>query len=431
LSAYLLAHQSELEQALYADFRKHPAETTLGELLTVKSELTYTLKHLRHWMRPQAIETEWSHAGTSAYLVHEPKGNVLIISPWNYPINLALKPLVQAVAAGNAVVLKPSELTPQTSAALRRLVEAVFPSEEVAVVEGDAEVAQALLELPFDHVFFTGSTAVGKKIMAAAARHLASVTLELGGKTPTVVDESADVPMAARRIAWGKCINAGQTCIAPDYVLVHERVRDAFIQEFQRAVERMYPAGVAQTEDYCRIVNDRHFARLEGYLREAVEAGATVVYGGQARAANRFLAPTLLTGTTPDLALMREEIFGPLLPILTFREPEEVVRAIRSREKPLGLYLFGRDDARLRYWLDHTSAGGTVLNDAMVQYGYPGLPWGGVNHSGIGKSGGRFGFREFSNERGVVRQRWGLFRLLYPPYTRKVRGLLNRVLKYL
>lgn len=431
LRTYLVAHQADFERALHADFRKHPAETTLGELLTVQSELAYTRKNLRDWMRPQPVEVEWSHLGTSAWIVSEPKGNVLIIAPWNYPVNLALKPLVQAVAAGNAVILKPSELTPHTSAALRALVEEVFPPEEVAVVEGDASVAQALLELPFDHVFFTGSTAVGKKIMAAASRHLTSVTLELGGKTPTVVDESADIPTAARRIAWGKCINAGQTCIAPDYALVHERVLDQFIREYRMAVERMYPAGVAQTDDYCRIVDDRHFRRLDGYLADALGSGARIAYGGQTNAADRFVAPTLLTGVTADMALMREEIFGPLLPVLPFREPEEVVREIASREKPLGLYLFGRDDARLRYWLDHTRAGGTVLNDAVVQYGYPGLPWGGVNHSGIGKSGGRFGFREFSNERGVVRQHWGLYRIFHPPYTARVRGLLNQVLKYL
>jgi aldehyde dehydrogenase (NAD+) len=431
LRAALLRYQPAIEAALLADFRKHPAETTLSELLPVQSELAYTRRNLRRWMRPQGVVPVLSRLGTSAYLTHEPKGNVLIISPWNYPINLSLTPLIQAVAAGNVVVLKPSELTPHSTAVLRDLIGAVFPPEEVAVVEGDATTAQALLTLPFDHIFFTGSTAVGKKVMAAAARNLASVTLELGGKSPVVIDASADIPTAARRVAWAKCVNAGQTCVAPDYVLVHERVREVFIAAFEEAVRKLYPAGVAQSDDYARIIDDRHVDRLRGYLAEALEGGARVGAGGEVNRADRFIAPTLLTEVPADSALLREEIFGPLLPLISFSDRDEVVREIRSRDKPLALYLFGRDNQRLGYWLDRLSAGGVVINDAVVQYGYPGLPWGGVNQSGLGKSGGRFGFREFSNERGVVRQHWGLYRLLYPPYTAAVRGLMNRVLRYL
>ncbi|WP_128543556.1 aldehyde dehydrogenase family protein [Larkinella soli] len=434
LRTYLLANRARLFRALFADFRKPAAETEMTELFTSVNELNTAIRHLRQWMKPQPVSSPLAMFGTSGHIRYEPKGVTLIIAPWNYPFYLLAKPLTSAIAAGNTAILKPSELTPHTAEFVRQMVESQFSADEVTVVEGDAQVAGQLLELPFDHIFFTGSTAVGKKVMEAAARNLSSVTLELGGKSPCLVDRSADLPTAARRIAWGKWVNAGQTCIAPDYVLVHQSVKDRLIDEIGRAVREMYdPAGkgVQASDSLARILNDRHWNRLKTWLDEAVGMGARVRIGGEAEAADRFIAPTVLDLVGESMTLMQEEIFGPLLPVIGYDEPEEALRWIRERPKPLVMYLFGRDDAAIRFFMARTSSGNAVINDTLVHFIHTDLPVGGVNTSGLGKANGFHGFQEFSNARGVVRRQVEFLKLIYPPYSEKKRKLISMLVKYL
>ncbi|HEV7349553.1 aldehyde dehydrogenase family protein [Telluribacter sp.] len=431
---YLTSHLEEAQEATYKDFKKPAAETLLGEMYVLTSEIKYTIKHLRRWMRPQKVATPLSALGTSAYIQYEAKGNALIISPWNYPINLALKPLISALAAGCVAIIKPSELTPHSSAYVRKVVEAVFSAEEVAVMEGGVEVSQALLALPFNHIFFTGSPAVGKIVMKAAAEHLASVTLELGGKSPSIVDETADVATTAQKIAWAKFLNNGQTCIAPDYVLVHSSVRSKFLDEFTKAVTTMYrPEGkeAEASESYARIVNNRHFDRLKSYLDDAVEQGAVVELGGKTNPADNFIEPTVLSGVNDSMKVMQEEIFGPILPVMEYEKLPDAVAYVNQHEKPLALYVHSSSVANANYVLSNTSAGNALVNDLLIHFGNHEIPFGGVNNSGIGKSNGFFGFQEFSNAKGIMKRKFGTTKFLYPPYTDKIKKLLNFMVKYM
>ncbi|CCH53982.1 Aldehyde Dehydrogenase [Fibrisoma limi BUZ 3] len=433
IQRWITNHEADIQKAMYDDFRKPAAEVTLAELYAVISEIRHTVKHLKQWMKPQRVPTPVSLIGTKSHIRHEPKGNVLILAPWNYPFSLVVRPLVSAIAAGNVVMLKPSEMTPHTAALLNRMVGDLFPAEEVALVEGDADVAQALLDLPFNHIFFTGSPAVGRIVMAAAAKHLASVTLELGGKSPAIVDETADLNQAAGQLAWGKYINNGQTCIAPDYLLVQESVKEPFMNAFQQAVEAMYrPNGqpVEASDSYARIVNRRHFQRIRDLLDEAIQKGATVTVGGRMNEADNFIEPTVVEGVSDDMRIMQEEIFGPVLPVLTYANLDDALRVVNTREKPLALYMHSRNRRNIQYVLDQTSAGDTVINDTMLQFGNVELPFGGVNNSGLGKSNGFFSFQEFSNQRGVMQREFGTTRFLYPPYTDKVRKLIGWLTKY-
>ncbi|OIN60554.1 aldehyde dehydrogenase family protein [Arsenicibacter rosenii] len=425
-------HEQAIFKALYDDFRKPPAEVLLGDLGILLHEISYIRKHLRQWMRPQRVATPLPLIGTRSHVHHEPKGNVLIIAPWNYPFGLVLKPLVSAIAAGNVAILKPSEMTPHTTTLLQRMIRELFPREEVALFDGGAEVSQALLDLPFNHIFFTGSPAIGKIVMAAAARHLTSVTLELGGKSPVIIDDTVNPKTAARQVAWAKCFNNGQTCIAPDYVLIHESKKEAFLSAFQDAVRAMYsPDGkpIKESGSYNRIINHRHFQRVTGLISEAVTRGARIRIGGQTDAADRFLEPTVLDNLTDDMAIMQEEIFGPVLPVLTFTHLDEALLRIRNREKPLALYIQSRSQRNIDYIMARTTAGDTVINDLMSQIAQTSLPFGGVNNSGIGKSNGIYGFQEFSNLRGVVRREYGTSSIVFPPYTGFVEKLISFLVK--
>ncbi|ARA95172.1 aldehyde dehydrogenase family protein [Rhodothermaceae bacterium RA] len=431
----LLARRQDLHVALWADFRKPAVEVDLTEIMPVLTEIKHAVDQLPRWMAPRRVKATPPLLGTRAEVRCEPKGVSLIIAPWNYPVTLTLGPLVSAVAAGCCCVLKPSEFTPHTTAVLRELLAAVFEEREVAVVEGDATAAQALLAQPFDHVFFTGSPRVGRLVMQAAARHLASVTLELGGKSPAIVDETADVGLAAEKIAQGKFTNAGQTCIAPDYVLVHTAVHDALTAALREQVHRFYgatPADRAASPDYPRLIHDGHWQRLAGWLEDALARGAEVVVGGRRNAAERYLEPTVLTGVAPDDPLMTEEIFGPILPVLRFETLDEALALVNARPKPLALYVFTESEAHRERILQETSAGGTCVNDTLLHFIHPELPFGGVGHSGLGKSHGHYGFLAFSNERAVLHQKLkkAPIRLLYPPYGPRVRRLAAWVLKY-
>lgn len=413
-------HLKALSKALWADFRKPEAEVMATEVMIIRQQYRHIRRNLRRWMRDQGISTPWPLIGTTSYIHYEPKGTCLIMAPWNYPFQLAVYPILYGLAAGNTLVVKPSEMAPHTSAFLRNMISSLFPPEEVAVVEGDAEVAQALLDLPFNHVFFTGSPKVGKLVMQAAARHLSSVTLELGGKSPAIVAPDAPIKATAERTAWAKLLNNGQTCIAPDYVLVHESVREAFADAFCESIKAMYghdQKTIQASPDYSRIINDRHFDRLRSLLDDATKGGATTVFGGSYDASDRFIMPTLLGNVSSDMRIMQEEIFGPIMPIITYREPEEAVELINRHPKPLAFYINSRNQRTIRYFMEHSSAGGTLVNDYMLGLSNPNLPFGGVNHSGIGKSLGFHGFVEFSNERSVIERRWGTLKPLYPPYT--------------
>lgn len=425
----LMARREEARAALAADFRKSPEEVDLTELYPVIAEIKEALRHLPRWLKPRKVPTPIGLLGSAGRIVHEPRGVVLIISPWNYPIYLTLGPLVSALAAGNCAILKPSELTPRTTAFLRELLAGLFPEEEVALVEGDADAAQALLALPFDHIFFTGSPAVGRVVMKAAAEHLTSVTLELGGKSPVLVDADANLREAARKIAWGKCINAGQTCVAPDYVLVHERVHDALVGELKGALTAFYGPDAAASPDLARIISDRHFQRIKNLLDTS---GARVAFGGGSDAATRYLAPTLLTNVDPAAPILDEEIFGPLLPILKVPDMSAAVAHVNARPKPLALYVFSGSRARAEALIARTTAGGSCVNDTVLHFAHTGLPTGGVNTSGFGKAHGVHGFEAFSNARGVLRQRtrFSAIQLMYPPYTAFVRRMVDLTLKY-
>ena len=428
---WTLSHEVEIGQALYADFKKNPAETNLGEIFGVVGEIKHLIKHLNSWMKPQSVPTPLTMIGTSAHVRFEPKGVCLVISPWNYPFNLSIKPLVQAIAAGNTVILKPSEMTSHTSSLLKKMLTELFEANEVAVFEGDATVSQLLLNQPFNHIFFTGSPNVGKIVMSEAAKNLSSVTLELGGKSPCIIDETANIKKSAEKIAWGKFINNGQTCIAPDYALVHKSAENEFIIEVNRAIKVMYGDNPKASNDYCRIVNNRHFNRLNGLLQEAISKGANISGGGETDGLENYVAPTLLTKVNDSMRIMNEEIFGPILPIVSYSTNEEAITYIKNREKPLAIYINSRKESNIKYFMDNSSAGGTVINDCVIHYGHTEIPFGGINNSGIGKSGGIWGFTEFSNQRAVLRQKFGTFKMIYPPYTPAVAKLIRFFVKYM
>lgn len=423
---------AELKQAIYNDFRKSPEEVDVTELFMVYKSIDHACSKLKRWMRPKKAATPKALLGTNSYIVKEAKGVALIIAPWNYPFQLTIDPLVYAIAAGNAVVLKPSEMTPHTSAFMKKLVQQVFSENEVALFEGDATVAQHLLKKRFDHIFFTGSPALGKIIMKAAAEHLTPVTLELGGKSPTVVDETTNVDDAADKIIYGKFLNCGQTCIAPDYVLVHESVKDALVSSMKTKIHQFYGDNVKDSSDFTRIVNERHFSRVKQLIDDAVEKGAKVSEGGDTDASQNYVAPTLLENVQPEMEVMQEEIFGPILPIVPFKNLTEATEFIRSKEKPLALYIFSKSKSNQQFIVNQTSAGGTTINDTMLHIANPNLPFGGVNNSGIGKTHGYYGFEAFSNERAVLKQRVGFtgIKLIYPPYNDKVRKFIKMFLKW-
>jgi aldehyde dehydrogenase (NAD+) len=432
----IVSHRETVHEAMWADFHKHAVEVELTEIAPALLDLDHARSNVAGWMQPSRVGGHWLLAGTRSEVRHEARGVVLIMAPWNYPFGLLVTPLIAAVAAGNCAILRPSEKVPHTAAVLQRIVRQAFDEREVAcVTEEGIEVAQALLAMPFDHMFFTGSTNMGRRVMTAAATYLATVTLELGGKSPLIVDESADVRGAGERAAWGKFVNAGQTCIAPDYAVVHERVRDAFVAAAKDAIVRFYgPTEEArQASPYlARIIDPPAFERLQQLLKDSVSAGARVEIGGRADAAERYIAPTILTGVAWDGPPMREEIFGPILPVLTYSSIDEVIARINARGKPLALYVFSRNEAFVDRVLEKTSSGATSINQVLLHFANPNLPFGGVGESGQGSYHGHSGFRAFSHERALLRQgRFATTGLLYPPYnrvTRRAVKLLGRLI---
>ncbi|MGB0561830.1 MAG: aldehyde dehydrogenase [Spirulinaceae cyanobacterium] len=417
LQEAIAAYEDKILAALQQDLHKPAFEAVAAEVIFNQEEITYALKHLKRWLRPQRVSAPLSQQPASAQIVPEPLGVVLIIAPWNYPFQLMIGPLIGAIAAGNCAILKPSELAPHTAAVIKDLIAATFDPAYITVVEGGKEVTQELLQHRFDHIFFTGGTAVGKIIMRAAAEHLTPVTLELGGKSPCIVEPDAHLEYSARRIAWGKFINAGQTCIAPDYLLVHESIKDALLAKVKAAVQEFYGDDPAQSEDYCRIISDRHFERLSGLIDPT-----QVIFGGQTDASERYIAPTILDNVTWDDPIMAEEIFGPILPVLTYQDWDDAIAQINARPKPLALYLFSSDKARQEQVLNQTASGGVCLNDTIMQVGVTTLPFGGVGDSGMGAYHGKTSFDTFSHTKSVLKRNfWFDLKLRYPPYAGKLK----------
>lgn len=429
----VLRYRQEIKEALHQDFRKHPMEVDIAEIYKITSDIKHTRAHLSRWMRPRKVGTPLAQLGTRSYIHYEPKGVVLIISPWNFPFNLTFGPLVSAIAAGNCAILKPSEMTPHSAALMKKMISELFDESEVALVEGGVEVSTELLKLPFNHIFFTGSPEVGKVVMRAAAENLASVTLELGGKSPTIIDETANLKKAAQRIAFNKWLNNGQICIAPDYVLVQKSVADQFLELLKETITQYYGADAEKSESYNRIVNHRHFQRLQGYLQDAVAKGARITFGGKTQAEQDYISPTIVADVPDHAELWQKEIFGPILPFFTFTELQEAIDKINSREKPLALYIYSSNKANVDRIIRHTRAGGTCINHSGLHFFNDNLPFGGSNNSGIGKGHGFFGFEAFSNPRAILNQ-WspinGLDNMA-PPYTAAKQKLIDLTIKWL
>lgn len=393
------SREADIMEALKQDLNKSEQEAFVTEVGYMVQEISFVTKNMKFWARPQKVKTALTHVGSSGYIYPEPYGVSLIIAPWNYPFMLALSPLIGAVAAGNCVVLKPSELTPHVSALLADLIADTFDPGHVTVVEGGADTSTELLKQPFDKIFFTGSPGVGRIVMEAAAKHLTPVTLELGGKSPAIVDQDADLSLAAKRIAWGKWLNAGQTCVAPDYLWVHEEIKEELIQQLREAIRRFYGENPLQNPDYTRIVNERHFNRLTAYLREG-----NSIFGGETDPEQLKIAPTLLEGVTWGQSVMEDEIFGPILLVLTFRDLSHVVEQVTARPKPLALYYFSNNRGKQEKILHSISFGGGCINDTIMHLATPYLPFGGVGNSGLGNYHGKHSFDCFSHQKSVLKQ---------------------------
>lgn len=426
-----VTYRNQIIDALLKDLNKPKVETELTEIYQIIADIKHAKKHLRQWMRKQRVETPLSMLGSSSYYIYEPKGVCLIISPWNFPFNLTFGPLVSAIAAGNTAIIKPSEMTPNCSTLMAKIVTDVFSEDEVVLVEGEVKVSTALLELPFNHIFFTGSPNVGKIVMSAAAKNLASVTLELGGKSPTVIDSTANIDKAAKKIMWGKYMNAGQICVSPDYVLIDEVKKLEFIESCKKWIKHFYTEEPKDSKSFARIVTLKHFERLKSHIENAENFNAKIEVGGQLDSDSKYIAPTIISNLKDEATLLQEEIFGPILPIVTYKTLDEAINYINAKERPLALYIYSKSKANTKKVIQHTRAGGTCINNNIIHYANHNLPFGGTNNSGIGKSHGFFGFEAFSNKRAVVKQHtFGVTELLFPPYTNLKEKLARLTIKW-
>ena len=404
-------HQYEklLAEALWTDLHKSYEEAYLTELSIVYGEIRNHLRHLRQWAKPERKSSPLAIMPASSRIIKEPLGNTLIIAPWNYPVQLLLNPLVGAISAGCTAMLKPSPYVPNVSRVLTEMIRATFPEEYIAIVEGNRQVNQMLLAERWDLIFFTGSPSLGKMVMEAASKHLTPVVLELGGKSPCIIDKSADLKVAAKRVAWGKALNAGQTCIAPDYLMIHEEVKDKFLRLLVKEWKHLLTKDPQKAKHFVRIVSDKALERLSGYLDNG-----TIYHGGKYDKAEHYLSPTILTDVSPDAPVMQEEIFGPIFPVLTFKEINEVITFVTEREKPLALYYFGTNGD---YVLRHTSSGGACVNDVIMHIVNHKVPFGGVGNSGMGSYHGKESFMAFSHRRAVISTpTWVDMPFRYMPY---------------
>ena len=419
-------NESRIIDALYKDFKKPEFEAVLTETNYVIGDLKQTIKNIKCWAKPKRVIPSILNFPSTDFIYSEPYGKVLIISPWNYPFQLALCPLIAAVAAGNSVVLKPSELTPNTSSIIAEIISKVFSKNHVEVIEGGIEVSQNLLSQKWDYIFFTGSVAVGKIVAKAAAEHMTPVTLELGGKNPCIIDETANIKLAAKRIVWGKFINAGQTCIAPDYLLVQKKVKTELVEQLKHEITNAYSDNPELSPDYTRIVNTRNWERLKGLIEPK-----KILFGGQNNSEDCYLAPTLIDETSFDSPVMKEEIFGPILPILSYENESELDAIITKYEKPLSLYVFTTKNNFAEKIIQKFSFGGGCINDTVIHFSNNRLPFGGVGHSGIGAYHGKMSFDTFSHKKAIVKKaNWLDLPMRYAPYKGKL-TLIRKILKWM
>lgn len=426
LLSVLIQYEDEIVVALYKDFKKSEFEAVVTETSYVVSELKHTIKNIDKWAKPQWVLPSLLNFPSSDYILSEPYGKVLIIAPWNYPYQLALCPLIAAVAAGNEVVVKPSELTPNTSAVIKKIISEVFDKEHVEVIEGGIEVSQQLLSLRWDYIFFTGSVTVGKIVAKAAAEFLTPVTLELGGKNPCIIDEDCNIKLTAKRIVWGKFINAGQTCIAPDYLLVHHKIKSKLINALKEEIILAYGENPELSTDFPRIVNHKNWLRLTSFLENE-----TILFGGKTNESENYIAPTLLDESKLESLVMKDEIFGPILPILSYKDETEIENIILKYEKPLSLYVFSNNIKWAKKITKKYSFGGGCINDTVIHFSNNKLPFGGVGNSGIGAYHGRLSFDTFSHKKSIVRKHnWIDLPFRYAPYKNKLK-IIKKVLNWI
>lgn len=417
-------HEKAICQALEHDLKKSYTEAYVTEIGYVKAEIKHTIKHLKRWMKPKKVASPLLAFPATSYHLPEPLGVVFIMGAWNFPLQLVLAPLVAAIAAGNCAVLKPSELTEKTSELIATLIPEYLDDSAFVVFEGGKEISTELLSKRFDHIFYTGGETVGKIVMQAASKYLTPITLELGGKSPCIVDKDADLLVSARRIVWGKWTNAGQICIAPDYLLVHADIRDAFLDKLKQALKEQFGQDPQQSKDYGRIVNHAHFSRLVSYL----ESSDCQVIGGQSHAESRYIEPTILLEPSAESKVMQEEIFGPLLPVISFNEHNDAIQHINSNHKPLALYLFSKDEDTHTRYLNETSCGNMCINDTLIFMSNAELAFGGVGNSGIGRYHGRSGFELLSNMKAVMKRPFALDVFVrYAPYNKLKLAILRKL----
>ena len=419
LKRLLKENDQMLIDAVYNDFKKPPFETFGTEIGLIINDINLALRHIRKWTKPKRVPTSLVNFPSRNYILKEPYGTVVIISPWNYPVQLCLLPLVGALSAGNNAIIKPSELTPHTSEALEQLVHTYFEPEVIRVFKGDATVSSALLELPFNYIFFTGSSQVGKIVMQKAAERLTPVTLELGGKSPCIVDETANLEVSARRIAWAKFVNAGQTCVGPDYLMIQESVKDAFLEELIKSIKSFFGQNPAGSPDFSRIINHYHFKRLTAHLTTG-----TIAYGGDTDIDSLYIGPTVLDHVSWNDNVMHEEVFGPIFPVLTFSDVDDAIRQVKQTSRPLAMYVFTNSDQNERTFLEQVSFGGGAINDAVAQLGNHHLSFGGVGASGFGSYHGKASFDTFSHQKSIMKKNFNPdIPLRYAPYNGKIKLL--------
>ena len=428
----IVKRQDDFYKAIWQDFHKPQFEAWLSEIFPAIEEIDYTISHLKSWMKDKKVRRIFFLPTTKSKLHYEPKGQVLIFSPWNYPFLLLVNPIISAIAAGNVIIAKPSHKTPQVSTFLAELFADIFPENEIAIIEGNgSEIGDKLLELPFDHVFFTGSPKVGAHIAEMAAKHHASVTLELGGKSPAIILDDVKIADAAKKIAWGKCLNAGQTCIAPDYALCPQNKVQEFANAIAEEVKRMFGNTEAErhsSKDFVHIIDRQATERHTALIKDAIAKGATQVIGGLSDIENRYTPITALIDVTPDMKIMQSEIFGPILPIVSYKTLDEAIAFVQSRPKPLALYIFGTNKKHVNYVIQNTTSGSTCVNNTIIQIENLNVPFGGVGMSGTGNYHGLYGFKTFSHERNVMTQKgFDAVKIFHPPYGIVAESLRSKI----
>lgn len=435
LKKSILKNSDQIKNALFLDFKKAPEETDLTEILITLEEINFAIKNIKKWMRPQKVKTPITLLGTQSSIVYEPKGHCLILAPWNYPFQLMISPLIGAIAAGNVVILKGSEKTPHTQAVTQKIIESVFTEDEVAVAIGDIQLADYLSNLPFDHIFFTGSTRVGKLIAEKASKNLTSVTLELGGKSPAIICKDADIDKAIERIVWAKFLNGGQTCVAPDFLCVDKTILPTVEKKILERVQSVFshdPQKQIQQPHLARMIDSTACERMLTLIESSKNTEAQVLMGGLGLAEEKFVSPTIISRVHWDSTLMKEEIFGPILPIVSFENTEDLVKSLRKMPKPLALYVFTQSKETEKYFIQKTRSGGLVVNHLMVHLANPHLPFGGVGHSGLGAYHGFESFKAFSHGKSIMRaSKWSTIDLLFPPYSEGIFQIAYKFFKWL